>query len=153
MNKLTATLAATASAGLILGTGIAAHADTIPACKAAQLHYKLSDERATTGQTTWTLTATDEGPACTLDGFGVTGLENARHGELYASVTRQGHARPVLVLYKLSATAKVTYGSDGDIDAVPASYVTVGRAAVRVPGGPAWIYGGQVQVTAWTLPK
>jgi hypothetical protein len=149
----TATAAALILAAASIATTTAASAAPFPACTARQLHLSLGHARAATGHVTETLTATDEGPACVLSGFPKLGLENARHEHLYSVTSRTGRRGTVLVLYKLSARAQVSYGSDGVFDAVPATYLTVGGKAVRFPGGIAWVYGGQLTVTTWTLPK
>lgn len=159
MNRSTiAAITATAAATLAIGAGaLPASAATQasvppnPACTARQLHLTLGRERATTGHVSFTLTARNDGPACTLAGFPKLGLEDARGKHLPSSASATGKVSGKPLLYRLTAQATVSYGSDGQFGAVPAAYLTAGGKAVHIPGGIAWIYGGQLTTTTWKV--
>lgn len=159
MNRSTiAAITATAAATLAIGAGaLPASAATQasvppnPACTARQLHLTLGHERVNTGHISWTLTARDDGPACTLTGFPRLGLLDGHRNPLPEVTAVSGKAHSVLVLNGLTAHLTLSFGSDG-MTGERASYLKAGGDVVSFPGGPALVYGGHLTETSWVLP-
>ncbi len=167
--------ALTIAAPLIAALGIAltvliptANASTLPWCRIDAMTVTLSHLVGQSGNVGVTLTARDDGPACTIRGYPSLGLVS--NGQYTAPSVTDGptwfrpssRVRTIALRKGQSATAGIGWGDPGTGPSVSAaalvvqlrwSPVPIGSVTLAFPGGAASIWHGKMNVTAWTAPK